>query len=70
MSAGGHTFDRAFVVRGEPTDMRFKGKSKLAGWQYPSAVAWRGWLYIAYSINKEDVGVTRIRLDALKPNHQ
>jgi hypothetical protein len=70
LSAGGHTFDRAFVVRGEPTDMRFKGKSKLAGWQYPSAAAWRGWLYIAYSINKEDVGVTRIRLDALKPNHQ
>jgi hypothetical protein len=46
--------------------MRFQGKSKLDGWQYPSAVAWRDWLYIAYSINKEDVGVTRVRLEHLQ----
>jgi hypothetical protein len=25
-----------------------------------------GWLYIAYSINKEDVGVTRVRLKHLQ----
>jgi hypothetical protein len=66
LSADGITFDRAYVVRGEPTRMRFQGKSKLDGWQYPSAVAWRDWLYIAYSVNKEDVGVTRVRLEHLQ----
>ncbi len=63
LSDDGINFERAYVVRGDPTQMRFPGKSKLAGWQYPSAVAWRGWLYVAYSINKEDVGVTRIRTE-------
>ena len=66
LSADGITFDRAYVVRGDPTRMRFQGKSKLDGWQYPSAIAWRGWFYIAYSINKEDVGVTRVRLKQLQ----
>ena len=66
LSADGIIFDRAHVVRGEPTRMRFQGKSKLDGWQYPSALTWRGWLYIAYSINKEDVGVTRVRLKDLR----
>ena len=66
LSANGATFARAYVVRNEPTRMRFQGKSKLDGWQYPSALAWRGWLYIAYSINKEDVGVTRVRLKHLQ----
>ncbi len=62
LSVDGITFDRAYVVRGETTPMRFQGKSKLDGWQYPCAAAWGGWLYIAYSINKEDIGVTRVRL--------
>jgi len=70
LSADGITFDRAFVVRGESTQMRFQGKSKLDGWQYPSAVAWRNKLYIAYSINKEDIGVTRVRLTHLQGSAQ
>lgn len=69
LSADGITFDLAFVVRGEPTRMRYPGKSKLDGWQYPSAVAWNGWLYIAYSINKEDIGATRVRLEHLRGDH-
>ena len=67
LSADGRTFDRAYTVRAAPTAMRFKGKNKVSGWQYPSAVTWRGWLYIAYSINKEDIGVTRIRHNQLAP---
>ncbi len=65
LSRDGITFDRAYVVRGEPTSMRWEGLHKLDGWQYPSALAWKGHLYIVYSINKEDVGVTRIALDKL-----
>ncbi len=44
----------------EPTHRRHDGKSKLDGWQYPHALAWKGSLFVAYSINKEDVAITRI----------
>ena len=67
LSRDGVTFDRAFVVRGEKTTMRFSGKNKLSGWQYPHTTVWGEHLYIAYSINKEDVGVTRIALRDLAP---
>ena len=57
--------DRAYLVRSEPTTRRFDGKYKLDGWQYPHACVWKDALFIAYSINKEDLGVTRISLDDL-----
>jgi hypothetical protein len=63
LSQNGVVFDRAWVIRGEPTAMRHKGRSKANGWQYPHAITWQGDLYVAYSINKEDVGVTRISLE-------
>lgn len=66
LSHDGVVFDRAYTVRSEPTSMRFKGKNKVDGWQYPTAVVWKDHLYIAYSINKEDEGVTRILLDELQ----
>ncbi len=65
LSRDGVTFDRAFVVRGEDTTMRFPGKNKLPGWQYPGATVYAEHLYIVYSINKEEVGLTRIRISDL-----
>jgi len=62
LSKDGVLFDRAFAIRSEDTSMRFKGINKLDGWQYPTAVVWKDHLYVAYSINKEDEGVTRIAL--------
>lgn len=67
LSRDGHTFDRAFLLRGEPTKRRYNGKHKLDGWQYPHALVWHESLYVAYSINKEDVGLTRIALSDLNP---
>lgn len=67
LSRDGVTFDHAYVIRGEKTTMRFPGKNKLSGWQYPHAAVWNEHLYIAYSVNKEDVGVTRIALPDLMP---
>ena len=58
-------FNRAYVIHGEPPQPRFQGENKLPGWQYPAAVVWKDHLYIAYSINKEDEGVTRIALSDL-----
>lgn len=65
LSRDGSLFDRAFVIRNEETTYRFKGTHKLPGWQYPGSIVWRSHLYVAYSINKEDVGITRISLAAL-----
>jgi hypothetical protein len=65
LSQDGAVFDRAWIVRGEPTKMRHKGRSKVDGWQYPHAISWNDSFYIAYSINKEDVAVTRIALTDL-----
>jgi len=65
LSKDGIIFDRAWIVRGEPTKMRHPGRSKLNGWQYPHAISWKGNFYVAYSINKEDLAVTRIDLKSL-----
>lgn len=65
LSEDGVVFDRAWIVRGEPTKMRHPGRSKANGWQYPHAISWKGSFFVAYSINKEDVAVTRISLEDL-----
>ncbi|MBC8289625.1 MAG: exo-alpha-sialidase [Planctomycetes bacterium] len=65
LSDDGVIFDRAWIVRGEPTKMRHTGRSKANGWQYPHAISWKNSFYVAYSINKEDVAVTRISLEDL-----
>ena len=58
-------FIRAYVIHQEKTQPRFEGNNKLPGWQYPAAIVWKNHLYIVYSINKEDAGVTRIGLSDL-----
>ncbi len=67
LARDGVIFDRAWLVRGEPTKRRYDGRSKLDGWQYPNAIVWKDQLFIAYSINKEDIGITRIALKDLVP---
>ena len=66
-SSDGREFKRAWIIRNQPTEMRYPGRSKLNGWQYPHAIVWKDYLYVAYSINKEDVAVTRIPLIELAP---
>jgi len=65
LSADGVLFDRAFVLRGEPVHPAFSDPSKSDGYQYPNSLVWRGWLYVIYSVNKEDVMVSRVRLGRL-----
>ncbi|MBC8355994.1 MAG: exo-alpha-sialidase [Planctomycetes bacterium] len=64
LSGDGIVFDRAWIIRGEPTTQRFKGKGKRDGWQYPSSLVWKDSLFVAYSVNKEDVTIARIALDS------
>ncbi|MBG86046.1 MAG: hypothetical protein CMO80_03990 [Verrucomicrobiales bacterium] len=66
LSIDGQLFDRAWVIRSEPTTQRFTGKGKRDGWQYPTAVVWRNSLCVAYSVNKEDIALTHIPLKSLK----
>ena len=63
LSADGILFNRAFILRNEPTQNIYKGLHKGSGYQYPNSLVWDGWLYVIYSVNKEDVMVTRVRLD-------
>ena len=65
LSNDGIVFDRAWLVRAEPTAQRFRGKGKSDGWQYPHALVWNDALYIVYSVNKEDIRLTRIALTSL-----
>lgn len=65
LSKDGRKLTRGMLVRSEPTKMRFEGKHKLDGWQYPHAHVWSDYLYVVYSVNKEDVFVTRIALKKL-----
>ena len=71
LSDDGIVFDQAWIVRGEPTTQRFKGKGKRDGWQYPSSLVWKNSLFVAYSVNKEGVVITRIALDSFdKPKRK
>ena len=67
LSRDGVVFDRAYLIRSQPTQRRYDGKHKLDGWQYPHALVWEDTLYVAYSINKEDIGLTRIALTDISP---
>ena len=64
-SDGGMTFDRAWCVQRGPDELKFEGRFKEPGPQYPHALTWRGSLFVAYSLSKEDVEVVRIPLAAL-----
>ena len=66
LSEDGKVFDRAYVIRGEATTQRFDGARKSDGWQYPSVIVWQDYLWVAYSVNKEDVKISRIRLTDLR----
>lgn len=65
LSRDGKTFDRAFVLRGEPTKQKFEGRAKNDGWQYPNALVWRGSFWVIYSVNKEDVVISEIQMKDL-----
>jgi hypothetical protein len=64
VSPGGRLFDRSWRLRGQGDlqPLRFEGKYKRPGYHYPKSVVWKGWLYVGYATNKEDVQVTRVPL--------
>jgi len=68
LSKDGFLFNKAFLIRSGGQDlqaMRFQGKYKRVGYNYPKSMIWGNYLYIGYATNKEDVEVSRIPLDSL-----
>lgn len=68
LSRDGEQFVQSFLLRGgaDAVPPRFEGLYKRAGFHYPKSVVWNGWLYVGYSIGKEDVAITRVPLPSLE----
>ena len=66
LSRDGRHFDRAWALRGEVSlqPLRFEGRYKRPGFQYPKSVIWKDHLYVGYATNKEDVELTRVPLSS------
>ena len=67
VSEDGYKFNKAFALRvGAPQTYRFEDiDRRVIGFQYPSSVIQDGWLYTAYSVNKEEIGITRVKLSEI-----
>jgi len=65
LSKDGKTFDRALLIGRQPAPARYEGKAKTPGFSYPKAFVSGKNLYMAYSVNKEDIAVTRLPLESL-----
>ena len=68
LSRDGRVFDKAFALRfggSELQPLRYAGKAKTLGYDYPKSMVHDGFLYVGYSVNKEDVEYTRVPLTSL-----
>ena len=66
LARDGLTFDRMAVLAFAPPPQRYKGKAKRAnGCQYPHSVVVGDYLWVIYSVSKEDMEVAQIPLAEL-----
>lgn len=68
LSSDGFLFDRAYLLRSGGEDLqplRYQGKYKSMGYSYPKSVVRGDYLYVSYATNKEDIELTRVRIDSL-----
>lgn len=67
LSLDGYTFDHAYILRTHSKSRyRIPGiRGRNHGFAYSSSIVHGEWLYTLYSISKEDMGITRVRLDDL-----
>jgi hypothetical protein len=67
LSSNGRVFDRAYLLRaGPPSEPRYPGLYKRAGYHYPKSVVWNGALWIGYADAKESVAVVRVPLEGIR----
>jgi hypothetical protein len=65
LSKDGLVFDRVAIIRFIPPPMRYTGLEKTIGFQYPHSVVVEDHLWVIYSVNKEDVQITKIPLEEI-----
>lgn len=65
LSKDGLNFDRAAVIRFLPPPKKFDGRAKSVGYQYPHSVVVGNNLWVIYSVNKENIQVTKIPVSEL-----
>jgi len=67
VSKDGYAFDKVYALRtGAPKTFRIQGVSgRNPGFAYPSALVHDGWLYVLYSIGKEDMAISRVPLSEM-----
>jgi len=66
LSRDGLTFDQSVVLRFIAPELRYQGKAKSIGYQYPHSVVVGKHLWVIYSVNKEDIEIARIPLSSLE----
>lgn len=67
LSTDGLLFDKAWLLAG-PQDLpprRHEGRYKTLGYNYPKAVLLNGYLWISFSLNKEDAALVRIPVEGV-----
>ena len=57
-------------IKYDAPKVRFEGASKYPGFQYPSAVTTQKFLWVVYSVGKEDIEVARIPISSLPEEEQ
>ena len=65
LSRDGLNFDRVAVIRFVAPPRRYKGRAKSIGYAYPHSVVVGDKLWVIYSVNKEDIQVTRIPINEI-----
>ena len=65
VSEDGRTFARMHTLRSETGRARLPGMHKVPGADYPHAIEHDGRLWVIYAVNKEDIELRAIPLDAL-----
>jgi len=65
LSKDGYSFTEEYIIRDEPYTVRKPGLDKGGAYGYPTCTMDNKYLYISYSIGKEVIEVTRIKLSDL-----
>lgn len=65
LSENGVDFNRHYILRDEPYEIRFQGLYKGGVYGYPHSMIHDGYLYVIYSKRKETIEVTRVSLKEL-----
>ena len=65
LSKDGLNFDRVALIRRDAPEMRYEGRWKAEGFQYPHSLVLGENLWVIYSVGKEDVQVTRILISEI-----